>query len=48
LPPSFVRSGSATRNILLAADLWYGIKKTWCLEAQRLIRARRGLLTAAQ
>jgi hypothetical protein len=48
LPPSLIRSGIDTRNILLAADLWYGIKKTWCLEAQRLIRARRGLLTAAQ
>ncbi len=30
-----------TRNLLLAADLWYHIKKHWCLEAQRLIRAKR-------
>lgn len=30
-----------TRNLLLAADLWYHIKKHWCLEAQRLIRAGR-------
>lgn len=28
-------------NILWAADVWYGIKKHWCLEAQRLVRARR-------
>jgi hypothetical protein len=28
-------------NILWAAEVWYGIKKQWCLEAQRLIRARR-------
>jgi hypothetical protein len=30
-----------TTNILQAGDLWYSIKKHWCLEAQRLIRARR-------
>ncbi len=28
-------------NILWAADVWYGVKKTWVLEAQHLIRARR-------
>jgi hypothetical protein len=28
-------------NALWAADVWYSIKKHWCLEAQRLIRARR-------
>jgi hypothetical protein len=33
-----------TANLLHAADLWYSIKKHWCLEAQRLIRARRGTL----
>jgi hypothetical protein len=27
-------------NLLHAADIWYSIKKHWCLEAQRLIRAR--------
>jgi hypothetical protein len=26
---------------LWAADVWYSIKKHWCLELQRLIRARR-------
>ncbi|HEY2865055.1 MAG TPA: hypothetical protein VGK37_15645 [Casimicrobiaceae bacterium] len=31
----------ATFNILWAADVWFSIKKHWCLEAQRLIRAKR-------
>ncbi len=30
-----------TRNILHAADIWHSVKKQWCLEAQRLIRAKR-------
>lgn len=30
-----------TTNILHAADIWYSVKKHWCVEAQRLIRARR-------
>ena len=30
-------------NLLHAADIWYSVKKHWCLEAQRLIRdARKG------
>jgi hypothetical protein len=29
-----------TRNILHAADLWFSVKRHWCLEAQRAIRAR--------
>jgi len=29
-------------NILWAADVWFSIKKHWCLEAQKLIRAKRG------
>jgi len=33
-----------TANLLHAADLWHSVKKHWCLEAQRLIRARRGTL----
>jgi hypothetical protein len=33
-------------NVLWAADVWYSIKKHWCLEAQRLVRARRALLAA--
>jgi hypothetical protein len=31
-----------TSNILHAADIWYSIRKYWCIEAQRAIRARRG------
>ena len=30
-------------NVLWAADVWYDIKKHWCLELQRLIRARHAL-----
>jgi len=33
-------------NVLWAADVWYSIKKHWCLEAQRLIRAKRALAGA--
>ena len=29
-----------TTNILHAADLWFSVKRHWCLEAQRAIRAR--------
>ncbi len=28
-------------NLLHAADIWYSVKKHWCLEAQQLIRSRR-------
>lgn len=28
-------------NIVHAADIWYSVKEHWCIEAQRLIRARR-------
>ncbi len=35
-----------TRNLLHAADIWFSVKKHWCLEAQRLIRARRALAAA--
>ena len=31
----------AQLHVLWAADVWYSVKKHWCLEAQRLIRARR-------
>jgi hypothetical protein len=34
---------SSSTNILWAADVWHGIKKYWCLEAQELIRAKRAL-----
>jgi hypothetical protein len=33
-------------NILWAADVWYSIKKHWCLEAQQLIRAKRASLAS--
>jgi len=32
--------GIDTTNLLHAADIWYSVKKHWCLEAQRLVRAR--------
>jgi hypothetical protein len=28
------------KNILFAADLWYNIKKHWCLELKRWILAK--------
>jgi hypothetical protein len=34
------------QNLLHAADIWYSVKKHWCLEAQRLVRAHRALLQA--
>ncbi|MCL4799502.1 MAG: hypothetical protein KJ025_07940 [Burkholderiales bacterium] len=37
LPPP---DGSSD-NVLWAADVWHSIKKHWCLEAQRLVRAQR-------
>jgi len=33
--------GDAMLHVLWAADVWYSIKKHWCLETQRLIRAKR-------
>jgi hypothetical protein len=34
-------AGIDSTNIEHAADIWHSVKKHWCLEAQRLIRARR-------
>jgi hypothetical protein len=31
--------GRAT-NAMFAADVWFSIKKHWCIEAQRLVRAK--------
>jgi len=31
-------------NALWTADVWFSIKKHWCLEAQRLVRAKRAML----
>jgi hypothetical protein len=33
--------GAAADHVLWAADVWYSIKKHWCLEAQRWVRAQR-------
>ena len=33
--------GDASLHVLWAADVWYSVKKHWCLEVQRLIRARQ-------
>lgn len=35
--------GVDATNILHAAEIWYSVKKRWCIEAQRHIRARRGI-----
>jgi hypothetical protein len=41
-PPPPTEVGVDTTNALPAAELWYGIRKHWCLEAQRQIRTGRG------
>jgi hypothetical protein len=38
--------GVDASNIVHAADIWYSVKKHWCLEAQRLITARRAAIAA--
>ena len=40
LPPPAV-DGIDTSNLVPAADIWFSIKKHWCIEAQRMIRQRR-------
>ncbi|MGH8852048.1 MAG: hypothetical protein ACREYD_13750 [Casimicrobiaceae bacterium] len=42
-PPAPLPEGPGidTANIVHAADIWYSVKQHWCIEAQRLIRARR-------
>jgi len=42
-PELTVEFDTSSANILWAADVWYSIKKQWCLEVQRLIRAKRGM-----
>jgi hypothetical protein len=39
-------SGQEGYAVLWAADVWYDVKKHWCLEAQRLIRARMASVSA--
>jgi hypothetical protein len=38
-PPLLAQSGVDASNLVLAADIWHDVKKRWCLEAQRAIRA---------
>jgi len=40
-PAAALPTDADTTNILHAADLWFSVKKHWCLEAQRAIRAGR-------
>ena len=42
LPPE------AAGHVLWAADVWYSIKKHWCLEAQRWVRAQRERVPAGR
>jgi hypothetical protein len=42
LPPD------AAGHVLWAADVWYSIKKHWCLEAQRWVRAQRERVPAGR
>ena len=41
LAPLPTDAGVDLANLVHAADIWYSVKKYWCLEAQRLIRAGR-------
>jgi hypothetical protein len=43
-PPAM--PGADLRNIVLAADIWFSVKKSWCLEAQRYARATQALRQA--
>lgn len=43
-PPA--QDGLDTRNLLHAADIWFSVRKHWCLEGQRLVRAQRAVLQA--
>jgi hypothetical protein len=38
--------GIDASNIVHAADIWYSVKKHWCLGAQRLISSRRAAIAA--
>jgi hypothetical protein len=41
IPPAL--ADADLRNIVHAADIWFSVKKSWCLQAQQLARARRDL-----
>ena len=34
-------SAADTGNLRHAADIWFSVRKHWCIELQRAIRARR-------
>jgi hypothetical protein len=40
------RTGVDTSNLRHAADIWFSVKKHWCIELQRSIRARRSRAAA--
>ena len=46
VPELPAQTSADVANLLHAADIWYSIKKHWCIEAQRLIRAKRQAETA--
>ncbi len=39
VPPAI--ADADLRNIVHAADIWFSVKKSWCLQAQQVARARR-------
>jgi hypothetical protein len=41
LAPLPAEAGADTTNLLHAADIWHGVRKNWCVEARRSIRAQR-------
>lgn len=40
-PPPPLNSRLDLANLLHAADIWYSVKKHWCMAAQQLVRSRR-------
>jgi hypothetical protein len=44
--PLTMHTGADTSNLLHAADIWFSVKKHWCIELQRSIRARRNIAAA--
>jgi hypothetical protein len=47
-PPSPSGALADLPNLLHAADIWYSVKKHWCLEAQRLVRGARKIAAPLQ
>jgi hypothetical protein len=45
VPPAI--ADADLRNIVHAADIWFSVKKSWCLQAQQWVRARRPLHQAS-